>query len=645
MDAPLSFARPAVQVGTPALEGGAPALQLGSPEKPILQDFVYSRLPHRSIRLLRFISRGLSDTLECELQDFPLSPKGRLPKYHALSYCWGDPTRSNSLKCNGKEVLITTTLKDALLRLAALGRGSAEWIWIDQICVDQTNNEEKGTQVNMMREIYRKSEKTIIWLGPDIKGIETTSSLLDDMWRLHIEDQDLVDSSRKRRPYTLGDLEATNLPPAGDRSWEVLAELLSRPWFVRTWVIQEAVLSSVYPRMLCGSYELDWEKLLGSCSWMRSMCYSITPLSHNIVAWTATRSLNLFNDFKNVGGHWDMVTLLMRSTKFQASEPRDKVYSLVGLSGEGSDSTYIPKALQANYDKPCRDVFRDVTRYIIKSSANLRIFALVRYTPEGKALPSWSVDFTADAHWEQISYLVMSHHLRGWPSMREKPNNASDNLPVDMPVSPSDDILALRGLLIDVVGTPCETMSRSNLDSSGSQVLFAWKSAYEHTRNRRPDLARAFMVTLTANWSLTETEMMAHEPLSNFWAYLWQAYDELLKVSEDHDAVKRELQHVLEPQNADDPGDANLYRLHLNAAYTRRMFFSKHKSFLGLGPKGMQEGDILCVLFGGATPFILRPDGEQFRFVGECYVYGLMSGEAIRDWEDGLYAEQTFHLV
>ncbi|KAH6661518.1 heterokaryon incompatibility protein-domain-containing protein, partial [Halenospora varia] len=373
MDARPSFARPAVQVGAPALEGGAPALQLGSPEKPILQDYVYSRLPHTSIRLLRLISRGLWNTVECDLQAFPLSPEGRLPKYHALSYCWGDPTRSNSLKCNGKEVLITTTLKEALSHLVTLDRGSAEWIWIDQICVDQTNKEEKGTQVNMMREIYRKSERTIIWLGPGIKGIETTSSLLEEMWRLHTEDQDLVNGSRKRRPYTSSELEATNLPPAGDRSWKVLAELLSRPWFVRTWVIQEAVLSSVHPQMLCGSYKLDWEKLLGACSWMRSMCYSITPLSHNIEAWTATRSLNLFNDLKNVGGRWDMVTLLMRAMRFQASEPRDKVYSLVGLSGEGSDSTYIPKALQANYDKSCRDVFRDVTRYIIKSSANLSI--------------------------------------------------------------------------------------------------------------------------------------------------------------------------------------------------------------------------------------------------------------------------------
>jgi hypothetical protein len=613
-----------------------------------MQNYIYSTLPRTSIRLLRFKSSRPSNTvecdLECDLQPFPLGDC-QLPGYNALSYCWGDPTRSNSLRCNGKEILITTTLKEALSHFVALDHGGIEWMWIDQICVDQSNREEKGTQVNMMREIYRRSRGTVIWLGPHIKDIETMSSLIDEMWYLHTQDQDLVNASRKRRPYTSSEFEATNLPPAGDRAWIVLAELLSRPWFVRTWVIQEAALSSVHPQMLCGSYRLDWEKLLGACSWMRSLCYTITPLSHNVQAWTATRSMNLFNDLKNMGGRWDMFTLLMRAMGFQASEPRDKVYSLVGLSGEGSDSTYIPEALQANYDKSCRDVYRDVTRYIIKSSSNLSIFAHIRYVPEGKPLPSWSVDFAADAHWEQISYLVMCRHYKGWHSTTEKPNKASGNLPVDMPVSPSDEILALRGLLIDVVGTPCEIMTRTNLNSSGSQVLCAWKTAYENTRDRYTNLARAFMVTLTANWALTDSEMMEHEPLFNFWAYLWQAYNQQLKLSKDNDAVKEEFQRVLEPPSADDPGDANLYRLHLNAAYNRRMFFAKHKLFIGLGPKSMREGDVLCVLFGGATPFILRPDGEQFRFVGECYVYGLMNGEAIRDWRDGLYTEQTFHLI
>jgi hypothetical protein len=292
-----------------------------------------------------------------------------------------------------------------------------------------------------------------------------------------------------------------------------------------------------------------------------------------------------------------------------------------------------------------------VTRYIIESSTNLSILTLIRYIPDWETFPSWSVDFAEEVHWERISYFAWGPHARGWHAVRETPNKASENLPVDLEVSSSDDILALKGLSIDALDTPCEAMSQSNLDSFGSQVLFAWKKAHQQARTRYPPteaLARAFMVTLVANWSLTETELAETQPLRHFWAYLWRAYDKLRKEApseERRTEIQQEFQDVLVPQDLDNPGDADLYRLHLDAAYHRRIFFTKKMSYIGLGPSIMQQNDVLCVLFGGATPMILRPEGEQFRFVGECYVYDLMSGEAIKDWHAGKYAAQTFPLI
>ncbi|KAF4634089.1 hypothetical protein G7Y89_g4018 [Cudoniella acicularis] len=608
----------------------------------ISQGYVYSELLFSSIRLLRLKPGSSPSKFQCELQAFSID---QAPKYHTLSYCWGAPTRENPLLCSGEIIMITTTLKEALARLITHNRGDVEWIWIDQICVDQENVREKETQVNMMKDIYHKSEGTIVWLGPDIIGIESTERLLDDMWHLHTEDQSPIDGSRRRGIYTRAEFEATNLPPAWHPSWKVLAELLSRPWFVRTWVIQEAVLSRAHPQMLCGSYKLDWEKLLASSSWMVSLSYNTTPLSQDTKAWPAVFSLDLFHNLRILGLRWDMATLLSSAIRFKASDPRDKVYSLVSLSGETTDSSNIPTALQANYDKSYIEVFRDVTRYIIESSKSLRILTLIRYVPKSKKLPSWSVDFTQDVCWERMSYLVWDRHESGRPVSIEKPNKASANLPAEVQSSSSEDVLTLGGLLIDIVGAPCETMLKSDLDSFGSRVLFAWKSAYEYTRDRHQDLPRAFMVTLVANWNLTETERMEHQPLCNFWAYLWRVYEELLNVSENRRAVEEIFHPILEPQNPDNPGDPDLYRLHLNGAYHRRMFFTKHKCYLGLGPCTMQENDILCVLFGGSTPLILRPEGDYFRFVGECYVYDLMNGEAVTDWKAGNYVAQYFHLI
>ena len=66
---------------------------------------------------------------------------------------------------------------------------------------------------------------------------------------------------------------------------------------------------------------------------------------------------------------------------------------------------------------------------------------------------------------------------------------------------------------------------------------------------------------------------------------------------------------------------------------------------IGIGPPTMQTGDVVAVLFGGYTPFVLRPDeGGQWSLVGECYVQGIMEGEAVeRHWEVG-GRDEVFHI-
>jgi hypothetical protein len=116
-------------------------------------------------------------------------------------------------------MMITPVLKEALKQLVTLNRGSIEWIWIDQIWINQINIQERACQVNIMKDIYQKSEGTIIWLGPYILEIEATRSLTEEMLHLHNKDLNF-DGSRKRRRYTVEEYRATNLPPPEDSSWK-----------------------------------------------------------------------------------------------------------------------------------------------------------------------------------------------------------------------------------------------------------------------------------------------------------------------------------------------------------------------------------------------------------------------------------------
>lgn len=61
-----------------------------------------------------------------------------------------------------------------------------------------------------------------------------------------------------------------------------------------------------------------------------------------------------------------------------------------------------------------------------------------------------------------------------------------------------------------------------------------------------------------------------------------------------------------------------------------RNLMATTRGYIGLIPDDAQIGDVICVLLGGPTPYVLRPVGDgDYILVGECYVYGLMNGQAL----------------
>ncbi len=65
----------------------------------------------------------------------------------------------------------------------------------------------------------------------------------------------------------------------------------------------------------------------------------------------------------------------------------------------------------------------------------------------------------------------------------------------------------------------------------------------------------------------------------------------------------------------------------------KRRLFETERGYIGVGPLALQDGDLVCVLFGSNVPFVLRRFGERYRLVGECYLHGIMRGEALKEKE------------
>jgi hypothetical protein len=162
--------------------------------------------------------------VECELFEAHLNPYEPIHPYEALSYVWGDPGNTVSIHVNQHDLQVTTNLHAALLQL----RNSFidRYFWIDAICINQADEEEKVQQIQLMYRIYSFAQRVLVWLGAE----DTNSVQALEGIRVAAGRQDAL--------------------RWGDAMQAAIFALLERKWFRRLWVdlldITEAALTFSY---------------------------------------------------------------------------------------------------------------------------------------------------------------------------------------------------------------------------------------------------------------------------------------------------------------------------------------------------------------------------------------------------------------
>lgn len=140
-----------------------------------------------NIRVLTVTPGQSTDPVAGELSDVALASVRN--NYVALSYCWGSEDATREITCNAQALKITPALEVALCHIRHPTQ--AVRLWIDQICINQKDNQEKGQQVQLMSLIYRNAARVIIWLGPEdmytqaaIKMISRLASIFEWLKKL-----------------------------------------------------------------------------------------------------------------------------------------------------------------------------------------------------------------------------------------------------------------------------------------------------------------------------------------------------------------------------------------------------------------------------------------------------------------------------
>jgi hypothetical protein len=411
--------------------------------------------------------------------------------------------------------------------------------------------------------------------------------------------------------------------------------LSRRPWWTRIWVVQEvAVAQDVLVQ--CGKSTVSWDILRKAYTGPPSISSLCSSNSEQTIT-KVFQKLDIIREIISGGRRIELLDLMAGYRYCQATDPRDKIFALMGLispSFGNSDERLAP-----DYAVPCKDVYMRTVRFLITVTGNLDVLSYceapydttnisnlmsdsmfnTRLSPlsEPDAFPSWVPDWSRTAS-------VSPLHLRNSVSVQtDRQISVADNSPIyktsgntrpSLRQSTDEDALILRGILFDKV-KDC----RGNLDHffhEGNRgpiydCLSLVKSSKVSRYKSGNDRSRAFLRTLVADvvHGKRATESDA------------RALDDWVMLKQDHLGVEELCDRI--------KLSANLAEA-VSAVWNGRQFFMSEKGYMGLAPITTRAGDAVCILFGGQVPFILR-EREDFghSMIGECYVHGIMDGEAI----------------
>ena len=592
------------------------------------------------------------------------------PTFHAVSYVWHSPELVVPITCNHKKLMITNSLGRALEKLIPWSRGT--YLWADGICINQCNIAERNHQVTLMGDIYGRASKVLAHLG-DGRPTEDDSSnwsavsvmtLLNRIWLT-----EPILSSRSESEW----MKVLAINHDNAAMWESLVLFWMNPWFTRCWIVQEAVLADsvvlFYGTAICSLNAITtfWDLT------QRHELPGIMRYSSLADVYMACRTMSLVGSFKrlrelhqkpSVTGATpeslrhikdevrkddrfttdSLCSLLAMSRSKSATDERDKVYALLALARDG-----VARTVQPDYsaENTISKVFCDVAEKCVRQGYGLELLHYSGNDHITEGLPSWVPDWGRQTrstfHTSKYSFATFS-----------QPKIA---------LSPEPGHLHVRGAIIDsfeYLGYPCrfyslepsedrlyrEFMNDDNdlppveTDMHMRQVIYSTSAMmfeYLCSTDCYPEgLDAAMARTLTADCTRT-WDRSAADP-----AYMdgFGAFKRFNNASLEMPVLSKPVEPDSEEARLLD--EAWPYECALQDVHKGRRICVTKGRYMGVTTYDTEKGDILVMLEGFTMPFVLRPNGDNFMIVGDCYIHGIMDGElaCIPEPEFGLDSSQ-----
>ena len=442
-----------------------------------LQPYQYESLPSaRHIRLLR-CSKVSASSMHIARSLETVSLDGCHP-FWALSYTWGDalfsdeagatstPVRCDEfLEVDGVHIQITRNLMDAIttaLDDLVLKSDDQYYFWIDAICINQEDYDERSSQVALMGDIYSSAVAALVWLGRDTSDLDGFCRIHERVVPLfHAErcpERDKLLSIRPSDPEVLTLLEIDSFEEWYS-DWAAYFRFLHRRrWFSRAWVMQEVSLAE-HVEFICGSaIPSSWEEIFGmsiflaAVDWEDELRSRVTlspvknagerpcpgfrtfgmmrsfvsgskhPSPHGgwlttsqrfrtkpwhpppEILWAAERMAGATTDAET--WYFGVFHLLEINQISCATDLRDKIYSILGILDTTRPLT-LPNPFRVDYAASVEDVYMEVAKILYENLPFLLLLSFARETSYKRVerLPSWVPDYSEPPKWHSLTRL------------------------------------------------------------------------------------------------------------------------------------------------------------------------------------------------------------------------------------------------
>jgi hypothetical protein len=608
-------------------------------------------------RLLTLFPGTKGSTIQCELQE--LRFVDNWPSYNALSYVWGNPDITRSIRVHGKELQITTNLESALQSMRS--QDKSRLLWVDAICIDQGNLAERNEQVQMMTQIYSQASSVLVWLG----NHDSVNCAFNIIKRLHRGCSTAAERkfAREGLPQNLSPSTAAALPSASFTNPDLLgvvedltindymhlkAAFWDNSWWSRAWVLQEFIHARKVD-LVCDVASMSWDVLdevinsLANDGSLRTIPLGYT-LQHPV-------KLHLHKTYGTID--FSLEAVIHNFIHTHCTDPRDYIFAFISLAN-------VSCSVQPDYTKTVSRVFLESTTAMIQRTKTLNVICQ-SYNSEhsvsrpdrrsDEIIPSWVPDWSSRSSFETLISPQWDKTFKTSLNTKIGPHTFNPERPW---------LMRLRGVEIGSISNIFPRILTASADWK-SEVLRWLPQLFDRIKYPTGEVVfdvvwRTLLKDRVRNSAsrfptgrIPKTEEHSYRVLFRDW------YENTV------DPINKRETEFLETTSStiltDDTINMQVFAEALEKSLNECTIFISTTGYIGLTAGSAELGDRICVVFGAPVPLLLRYDGGSFRcdrtteksiwniLVGCAYVHGIMDGEVMEAMKRGEVKDEEIFLV